>query len=285
MTETPSPNEHILEEEEFIDYSDYDLEDADADALVVPASEALPYPDKAIQDDDEEQGDEEQQARSFVAGAINVRSPEEAIAFARSWSQRGVYVGVGQCLRTVRTFFNVSSKYGTAAGSWWAADHKHRVRGGLAVPRGVPVYWTGGSSGAGHVALSVGGGVCLSTDWKRSGRIDYARINDITSHWGLDFQGFANEINDVQVWRPMVRHGTVSLRNLHLWKKNRDVLQVKQRLRHKGYKGFSTKSSRFGLGTKRAYAKYQRRLGYSGSGANGIPGSTSLRKLGFRVKP
>jgi hypothetical protein len=36
----------------------------------------------------------------------------------------------------------------------------------------------------------------------------------------------------------------------------------------------------FGSRTKEAYAAWQRRLGYSGIGANGLPGETSLRQLG-----
>ena len=38
----------------------------------------------------------------------------------------------------------------------------------------------------------------------------------------------------------------------------------------------------FGSLTRDAYAKWQRRLGYSGSAADGIPGMTSLKKLGAR---
>lgn len=38
----------------------------------------------------------------------------------------------------------------------------------------------------------------------------------------------------------------------------------------------------FGSATKDAYARWQRRLGYSGSAADGIPGMTSLKKLGDR---
>ena len=268
-----------LPEEEFVEYGDYDLAHGDEEEEAVPADEALAYPDQDSQDD-EDTGQEE--ARAFVAG-LNVRTPEAAIDVARAWSKSGHYCGVGQCLATVRQYFGISSKYGTAAASWYAANHKYRVHSGYAVPRGVPVYWTGGSHGAGHIALSVGGGMCLSTDWKRSGRIDYARIDDITRAWHLNFQGYAAEINDVVVWKPATKLGVVSLSNLHLGRKNQDVHEVKQRLHKKGYRGFSLKSYRFGFGLKRAYAKYQRHLGYTGSGANGIPGRTSLKKLGFDV--
>ena len=53
---------------------------------------------------------------------------------------------------------------------------------------------------------------------------------------------------------------------------------VQKALRAKGYS--ITVDGCFGSGTAAIYAKWQRRLGYSGLGANGIPGPTSLTKLG-----
>lgn len=262
--------------EEDFEYGDYDLEE---EVKVVGVEDALPYPDVEIQDDGEEVPQDK------VLGFTNIfgRTPAEAIAIARSWCLSRRFVGVGQCLRTVRQYYAVPSKYGTAAASWFAADHKHFASDGRDVPRGAPVYWTGGSRGAGHVAISVGGGVCLSTDWKEPGRIDYANINDITSHWNIDFKGWSREVNDVVVWRPEQPKITVRLSNLKPGKRNQDVLQVKQALHKKGYTGFLVKSNKWGKGVTRAYAKFQRRLGYSGADANGIPGRISLQKLGFRV--
>ncbi|MEU8756202.1 N-acetylmuramoyl-L-alanine amidase [Streptomyces chartreusis] len=53
---------------------------------------------------------------------------------------------------------------------------------------------------------------------------------------------------------------------------------VKEGLLGKKYAGDGS----FGSLTRDAYAKWQRRLGYSGTAADGIPGMTSLRKLGDR---
>jgi hypothetical protein len=39
----------------------------------------------------------------------------------------------------------------------------------------------------------------------------------------------------------------------------------------------------FGSTTVKAYAKWQRHLGYTGTDANGIPGKTSLTKLGAKA--
>jgi hypothetical protein len=264
------------EADDIIDYAD-DYE-APEGVLAVPASEALDYPDQEDQDTPGLQAD---RLLGFVGSGG--RTPEQAIATARDWSQRGIFFGIGQCLATVRKYYNVGSKYGTAALSWQHAAHKHFSNDGRDAPRGAPVWWTGGSRGAGHVAISVGGGLCLSTDWARRGKIDYAHINEITSRWGLDYKGWTREINDVVVWQPTPPRETVRLRNLKPGKRNDDVLKVKRVLHRKGYGGFLVNSKKFGFGLKRAYAKYQRRLGYSGSDANGVPGRNSLQKLGFKV--
>lgn len=253
-------------------YGDYDLEE---DVTPVPASEALDYPDVAQHDD---------QTAPVGFTSVEGVTPQQAIATARSWSLSRRFVGVGQCLATVRQYYGVPAGFPTAAASYAAADHKHLVSTGVDVPRGAPVWWTGGSHGAGHVAISVGGGICLSTDWKEQGKIDYARIDEITSRWGLSFKGYTEEVNAVVVWRPQPALSTINLNNLKPGKRNDDVLRLKRRLREKGYKGFIVSSRKFGKGIQNAYAQYQRRLGYTGHDANGIPGVKSLRKLGFAVK-
>lgn len=269
--------EQTPEEETEFEYADYDLlEDVD----VVPTSEALPYHDAPVQDT---LGEDEPRGFTSAVG----RTPEQAVDMANNWRIRGIYFGVGQCLKTIRQAYNVQSKYPTASSSWVAADHKHFASRGTDVPRGAPVWWTGGSSGAGHIAISCGGGVCISTDWKEPGRLAYARIDDITVLWNLNFKGWTREVNDVVVWMPPqpATRPVVHLHSLKPGKRSDDVLKVKKRLKEKGYRGFLTKSNKYGKGVQKAYATYQRRLGYSGADANGIPGTTSLKKLGFKVKP
>lgn len=267
-----------MSEETDFQYGDYDLEGVD-EADVVPASEALPYYDVPTQDDTDAEG--ESKVVAFV-NAFGV-SPKEAIATANHWRITKVFFGVGQCLRTVRQFYDVPAKYGTAAESWQAAEHKHFATDGVDCPRGAPVWWTGGSSGAGHIALSVGGGTCITTDWKFPGRLSYAKIDDITNQWNLSFKGYTREINDVVVWRPAPVGELVHLSNLLPGKRSDDVLKVKKRLYEKGYRGFVKSSNKYGRGIRKAYAAYQHRLGYSGDAANGVPGEVSLKKLGFRV--
>lgn len=257
------------EEEYQFEYGDYDLEED-----VEPEPCERTYPDAPQQDDLEGLG----------APGNAPRNGAEAIAQARTWSNNGHYVGVGYCLKTVREYYGVGAKYPDAAGSWQHAAHKRRVGGGRDVPRGVPVYWTGGSAGHGHIAISIGGGLCYSTDWKRSGRIDIASIDEITRRWGLHLEGYAWEVNDVVVWKPVPPSGRVRLSNLKFGKSNKDVLDVKRRLKKKGYKVKGILFTRkFSTGLRNAYSLYQKRLGYRGHDANGIPGILSLKKLGFEV--
>jgi peptidoglycan hydrolase-like protein with peptidoglycan-binding domain len=58
------------------------------------------------------------------------------------------------------------------------------------------------------------------------------------------------------------------------------VLLVEQALRDRHLLDATWVDGYFGTTTIAAYAKYQKSLGYSGLGANGLPGKTSLAKLG-----
>jgi N-acetyl-anhydromuramyl-L-alanine amidase AmpD len=76
---------------------------------------------------------------------------------------------------------------------------------------------------------------------------------------------------------------TVRLSRLQPGKRNRDVLRVKRRLEKRGFYKGKPDNNYFGKGLRSAYTKWQKHLGYDGTDANGIPGRTSLQKLGFRV--
>jgi peptidoglycan hydrolase-like protein with peptidoglycan-binding domain len=58
------------------------------------------------------------------------------------------------------------------------------------------------------------------------------------------------------------------------------VLLVEQALQAKGLLAASAVDGHYGTSTVAAYAAWQRSLGYSGLDANGVPGPTSLTKLG-----
>lgn len=58
------------------------------------------------------------------------------------------------------------------------------------------------------------------------------------------------------------------------------TLTVQRALRKEGLLTPLYIPGRFGAGTRKAYARWQQRLGYSGGDANGIPGNASLTRLG-----
>ncbi len=58
------------------------------------------------------------------------------------------------------------------------------------------------------------------------------------------------------------------------------VLAVERALRDEGLLGAGYVDGHYGTATVTAYTSWQRSLGYSGLGANGIPGESSLKQLG-----
>jgi murein DD-endopeptidase MepM/ murein hydrolase activator NlpD len=83
-------------------------------------------------------------------------------------------------------------------------------------------------------------------------------------------------------WKPVVRV-TVHLSRVKPGKTNRDIKRLQRRLNRRLNAGLPV-TGYFGSMTRRAYKKWQERIGYSGKGADGIPGRRSLERLGFRVK-
>lgn len=128
------------------------------------------------------------------------RTPEQAIDYGLALMRHHTFVEVGYCLRTVRTDYGVGPLYLDATEAWAGADKKHRTSNPKDIPRGVPAFWTGGSAGHGHIVLSVGGGICLTTDFHESGYVDLARIDRIGPAWGLNLVGWTEDLNGVTVW-------------------------------------------------------------------------------------
>lgn len=109
----------------------------------------------------------------------------------------------GMCLREVRECLEVGPAAADAIGAWNAAKYKHaaaQVR--LAdVPAGVPIFWSGGSGGHGHVAIAaVKRGYCWSTDIRRPGYFDRVPIAEIAAKWGLAILGWTEDLNGVRVY-------------------------------------------------------------------------------------
>lgn len=127
---------------------------------------------------------------------------ELAITEARDEHNAGVTFGVGLCLQRVRLCYHVDSKYPDAASAWRNAAHRHPQVDPAQIPRGVPVFWTGGSAGHGHIAIATGDGECWSTDILRGGHWDKVPIGLIRRRWGLTLVGWTEDLNGVRVYDP-----------------------------------------------------------------------------------
>jgi hypothetical protein len=214
-----------------------------------------------------------------------IRSVQSALAWARS--QRRFQSGM--CLKFVRTTYRVPSKYASAAIAW----HKTRFRHSSTPPRGVPVWWTGGSRGFGHVAISAGDGFVISTDTGGRGHVGRTSIAHITNAWGQTYRGWTEDINGVRVYRPSgataaatqpkpVIDASAAAALFRSGKKHNAVLRIQRALAAEVGLDFSSGPGVPGRRTRAAYKKWQQRLGFRGADADGIPGYTSLKRLGAK---
>ncbi len=216
---------------------------------------------------------------------MSPRTPGQAIAFARRTST----FPEGFCLVFVRNAFGVSALFGSAAAAWNGAQFKHPVSSGMQVPRGAPVFWTGGSKGFGHVAIGTGNGRCWSSDAGGAGRTAKVNIDELTDRFNIDLQGWAEDVNGVRVFDANKRakakaHPTVRLKQLQPDPRE-DVREVQRALKRRlpTVAKHLAIDGHFGHQTQETYAAWQRRCGFDGPDADGIPGNISLQRLGFNV--
>lgn len=215
----------------------------------------------------------------------------------------------GLCLAFVRTCWGFPPTGIFDANEAWRMTVRKRTRG--TPPPGAPIFWAVGKHG--HIALSAGDGRCYSNDIRRSGRIDLVPISEITRKWGARYRGWSEDYVGTTLplrggagggvgggvgggGRPPTRR-TVDLSRLitaaQLDPKRPQggttkgsvghVRIVETALQAEGLLSsrFSGDGS-FGSLTVKAYAKWQRKCGFTGKDANGIPGRKSLERLGQR---
>lgn len=112
----------------------------------------------------------------------------------------------GMCLRETRECYGIGPMWPDAITAWQRARRKHPSPALSEIPKGVPVFWSGGSEGHGHVAIAAEkDGYCWSVDILRSGYWDRVLISKITTDWGLTFLGWTEDLNGTTVWTPTVR--------------------------------------------------------------------------------
>jgi len=102
---------------------------------------------------------------------------------------------VGMCLKTVRTWWGISSRYPDAITAWREAKQQHP--GDKNPPVGAPVFWAGGQYG--HIAIYVGGPNMRSTDCTSSAKVSTAHGSWVKNTWGYDYLGWTGDLNGVDL--------------------------------------------------------------------------------------
>lgn len=96
------------------------------------------------------------------------------------------------CLHYVRTWLNAPGGAPTASAAWAIAKQKHRRD--YNAPAGVPAYFS-----PNHVALSIGDGKIISTDWPRVGHVGQTTIRTLEKRWSHRYLGWTEDINGVRI--------------------------------------------------------------------------------------
>lgn len=115
--------------------------------------------------------------------------------------------GFAMCYKWVRTMVGAPAVGDVdgdgdadAVDGWKAAKYKHP--GDRKPPAGVPVFWSGGRSGYGHAAISLGNGKIRSTD--AGGREVNATV-DLSwpeRNWGMKYLGWSEDLGGKKIPLP-----------------------------------------------------------------------------------
>lgn len=114
----------------------------------------------------------------------------------------GKAIDHGRCLVFVRNLYGLPADGNepTAIAGWHEAKYKHP--GDSTPPAGVPVWWSGGTTGAGHVAISIGSGRIISSDIGPGGTVAEVALTEIHSKWGLTYLGWSEDLEGKRVYTP-----------------------------------------------------------------------------------
>lgn len=138
-----------------------------------------------------------QTAPAMAQRGMSVVSVAERVERATAAIGRGSEFS-GMCEKFVRTCFGLPARYPSARQAWEATT---RRRSGEA-PAGVPVFWditTGVNKNFDHVAISVGGGACISTSAGPGRTVARVGIADLTKRWGMIYRGWSEDYHGVMV--------------------------------------------------------------------------------------
>lgn len=132
----------------------------------------------------------------------HVNTAAQALAMAKADKIR--LGAAGHCLEAVRDLYGLdANNHEPSAYAAWVYEGGHdgpNTHTVLKPPAGVPVFWSGGSRGYGHVAISDGLGAVYSTDVKRDGRFDRVPLAWVHTHWGLTYLGWTETLEGKRIY-------------------------------------------------------------------------------------
>ena len=128
------------------------------------------------------------------------RTGTKAIAWAKAQVSDPTRNWHNLCLMFVRSCYGVAAREPNAKRAWETAKHRHATTNAAAIPAGVPVFWKTKTVNW-HIAISIGGGYCYSTDIPR-GKVGRIGITDLSRRWGATLLGWTEDLNGVRVYSP-----------------------------------------------------------------------------------
>ena len=178
------------------------------------------------------------------------------------------------------------------------AEHRHTSS---PPPPGSIAYYGRSDSGAGHAVFVVEGGSVWSNDILRRGNIDRVDWDIFTKRWGLAYRGWISACPSGEL--PVNGHlggaaakGPHGLEAHNAYRQGRKVYRSKMRFRQEdsdsvwnvqlalataGFKFANGPSGFFGRRTRQACHEFQRKQGWTGGDADGIPGRETVHRLGL----
>lgn len=129
----------------------------------------------------------------------------KGVEAAKAREASGASLGAGTCLKTVRIDYGITKTIPDATASWHSVPSKYQHTWYNA-PYGTPVFWTGGSTGAGHVAIADGLGNVYSTDFGSNGYIGDGKTRliptgAVSAHdKALKYAGWSEFLNGTRVY-------------------------------------------------------------------------------------
>lgn len=123
----------------------------------------------------------------------NPRTCAEAVTWAKNHETTSYHSDyAGRCDHVMALAYGWSaSGSATAHDHWLAIPSADKYAGDSVVPAGGLAFFSGGSTGAGHVMISIGNGKFVSTDIHGSGTFTETTISEIKSKWGETYSGWA----------------------------------------------------------------------------------------------